>query len=138
MPAHTQARQQLSYSRLVAMASNATSVVQPRSGSPLVVPAAELVRRAADVSAFAESIAGTHVANVELSLMHAAERGDLLGLSAAHDAPTAGASPLWLLPTIHWQMALDPTGVECRLRKSPRFDRQMAAGVGVAGGWWNI
>jgi hypothetical protein len=110
----------LAYTKLMAEAANATKVVFPRSGSEASVPATEIVRAGRALQKMAVAIADQRIVNVYLTLGKCNERGDLLGLLAAADAPpdSTGLTPLFMLPTQGWLMILDPTG------------------IGVSKGWW--
>ena len=64
------------------------------------------------------------IVNVFYTFAKATERGDLFGLAAAHDAPSAwqqqGQGGLHLLPTQHWTLRFDPSD------------------LGVQDSWWAI
>ena len=133
----------LEYARALATAANNTASSamfhHRKPASDFTQPVEAMVLASQTLQATAHKIAGKHIVNVYYTLAKANERGDLLGLLAANDAPTPPSSsarvslptsytptstltrlapmtteaptPRFMLSTQYWYMALDPSNV---------------------------
>jgi hypothetical protein len=84
--------------------------------SDCTIPSTTRVAAAQALQAASAGIAGKSIVNVYYVLEKARERGDLLGLASAVDAPGQGSglTTAFVLSTTYWFMALDPDNVGVR------------------------
>lgn len=116
-PKVQKAQDYMGYVRTLRSAINATNCARnlsTLSGQPFakIVDASAMATAGRALRTLGKAIASSFMVNVHYTFAKATERGDLFGIAAARDAPSAwNSGPLLMLPTVHWQMKLDATAV---------------------------